>query len=55
MSEHNHHQAEIKQNHWEKELEKRSLREPPLVSKFKWLKPLTIFQSLEFRGKSLKK
>ena len=37
-------------SYWEKELEKPSLKEPPLKSKFFWLKPLTPYHSLEFRG-----
>ena len=37
-------------NHWEKELEKPSLAEPLLKSKYFWLKPLTVFHALEFKG-----
>jgi hypothetical protein len=46
-SEEAHH---VPKNYWEKELEKVSLKEPSLVSKYFWLKPLTMFHSLEFRG-----
>lgn len=37
-------------NHWEKELEKESLREPPFKSKFSWTNALTHLHALEFRG-----
>lgn len=37
-------------NHWEKELEKDSLKEPPFKSKLSWMKPLTHLHALEFRG-----
>ena len=36
--------------HWEKELQKPSLKEAPLKPKFQWMKPLTIYHTLEFRG-----
>lgn len=38
-------------NHWEEELKKESLKETPLKPKSQWLKPLTIYHSLEFKGK----
>lgn len=37
-------------NHWAKELQKESLKEPNL-RKFVWYKPLSIFHTLEFKGK----
>jgi hypothetical protein len=42
--------AERPKNHWELELEKTSLKEPALKSKYQWLKPLTVYHALEFRG-----
>ena len=44
-------QVEIEKNHWEKQLERESLKEPELVSKFNWLTPLTHIHALEFRGR----
>jgi hypothetical protein len=43
--------AHVDKNHWEKELEKESLREPPIVNKLFWQNPLTHLHALEFRGK----
>jgi hypothetical protein len=43
-------QHERPKNHWELQLEKVSLREPALKGKYYWLKPLTIYHALEFRG-----
>ena len=40
----------MSKSHWEKELEKDSLKEPPMKSKLLWIKPLTTFHSLEYRG-----
>ena len=37
-------------SYWEKELEKSSLREPPMKAKLQWLKPLSIMHRMEFRG-----
>ncbi len=42
--------AQVEKNHWEKELEKESLKEPALKSKFSWMSPLTHLHALEFRG-----
>ena len=42
--------AHVEQNHWEKQLEKESLKEPELKSKFNWTRPLTHIHALEFRG-----
>lgn len=44
------HKVKLSSNHWENELQKPSLKEPPLKSKWLWLKPLTVYHSLEFRG-----
>jgi hypothetical protein len=54
-SETDHHSETIpshvpKKSYWEKELEKPSLKEAPLVSKWNWLKPLTVYHALQFRG-----
>lgn len=38
------------ENHWEKELEKTSLKEPGFQSKFFWVKPLSYFHEMEYRG-----
>jgi hypothetical protein len=38
-------------NHWEEELKKSSLKEPPFKSKFNWLRPITAMTKCEFRGK----
>jgi hypothetical protein len=48
----NHHEvhSEKKLNHWEQELLKPSLKEPPFKKKNEWIKPLTIFHTLAFRG-----
>ena len=43
-------QHERPKNHWELQLEKVSLREPALKNKYSWLKPLTVYHALEFRG-----
>jgi hypothetical protein len=40
-------------NHWEEELKKASLKEPPFKSKLKWLNPITAFSKAEFRGNRL--
>jgi len=45
--------AEVHKNHWEKELEKESLKEPQLKSKFTWKNPMTHMHALEFRGKKI--
>jgi hypothetical protein len=37
-------------NHWAEEIKKPSLKEPPFKSKFQWLKPITAFTRLEFKG-----
>jgi hypothetical protein len=37
-------------NHWEKELEKESLKETPFKNKLSWTKALTHLHSLEFKG-----
>ena len=37
-------------NHWEKELEKDSLKEPAFKSKFQWTTALTHLHALEFKG-----
>lgn len=42
--------AHIEKNHWEKELEKESLREPALKGRFSWIHPLTHLHALEFKG-----
>ncbi len=49
----NHHEADSahKLNHWEKELLKPTLKEPGFKSKSEWIKPLTIYHTLGFRGK----
>jgi len=49
----NHHEGDSahKLNHWEKELLKPTLKEPGFKSKGEWIKPLTIFHTLAFRGK----
>jgi hypothetical protein len=44
--------SEKKLNHWEQELLKPSLKEPPFKNKSEWIKPLTIFHTLAFRGKN---
>lgn len=36
--------------HWTKELEKHSFKEPKLRNKLFWLKPLSVFHRLEYRG-----
>jgi hypothetical protein len=46
----NHTQENKTTNYWEQELKKNSLKEPPMKARFLWLKPLTIFHGLEFRG-----
>jgi hypothetical protein len=46
-----HNHKEHKKNHWEKELEKESLKEPALKPRYSWLRPLTHLHALEFRGK----
>ncbi len=45
-TEHNQQQ----ENYWLNELKKESLKEPKLKSKFFWIKPMSIFHQLEFRG-----
>lgn len=47
---HSHHHSDSK-NHWEKELEKDSLKETSLKGKLSWTNALTHLHSLEFRGK----
>lgn len=47
---HNDAQSDSKLNHWEKELLKTSLKEPAFKPKGEWVKPLTIFHTLAFRG-----
>jgi hypothetical protein len=51
---HNHNHSdphsEAKLNHWEKELLKSSLKEPSFKHKSEWVRPLTIFHTLAFRG-----
>jgi hypothetical protein len=37
-------------SYWLTELEKPFLEEPALKKKSQWLKPLTVFHALEFRG-----
>jgi len=44
------HHADSK-NHWEKELEKQSLKEAPFKGKLFWTNALTHLHSLEFKGK----
>lgn len=51
---HNHQAHLDTKNHWEKELEKESLKEPPFKGKFSWTTALTHLHSLEFRGKIIK-
>jgi hypothetical protein len=38
-------------NHWEEELKKPSLKEPPFKPKYQWLYPMTAYSKCEFRGK----
>lgn len=38
------------ENHWEKELEKPSLKEPKFQNKLFWVKPLSLFHHMEYRG-----
>ena len=38
-------------NYWEQQLQRSSLKEPPLVPKSQWIKPLSVFLALEFKGK----
>jgi hypothetical protein len=45
----NHDSHESPKNYWAKELEKPSLAEPKLT-KFMWVKPLSLFHTLEFKG-----
>lgn len=40
----------MSKSYWEKELEKDSLKEPPMKSKISWIKPMTMFHDLEYRG-----
>ncbi len=47
---HSEHIVHSSKNHWETELERPSLRESPLKSKFQWLNSLTMFHTLAFRG-----
>ena len=47
---HNHNESLPTKNHWEKELEKESLKEPGFKNKFMWLNPLTHLHAMEFRG-----
>jgi hypothetical protein len=47
---HNDHHSEKKFNHWEKELLKPSLKEAHFKNKSEWIRPLTIFHTLAFRG-----
>ncbi len=37
--------------YFEQELEKTSLREPPFNPKITWMKSLSVFTTLEFKGK----
>lgn len=56
MTEHahnDHHVDSIHKSHWEQELEKPTLKEGPYKLKFLWLKPLSAFHSMEFRGKAV--
>lgn len=48
---HTSESSHIKKSYWEKELEKDSLKEPPMKRKWHWLKPLTTYHALEFRGR----
>ena len=44
------HEKATERNYWEDQLERSNLKEPNLVSKKFWLKPLTVYHALEFRG-----
>lgn len=46
------HSAGEKLSYWEEQLKRQSLKEAPLISKYKWIRPLTVFHSLSFRGRS---
>lgn len=43
--------AEDPNNYWNQQLKRESLKEPELKMKYFWLKPLTTFHRLEFRGR----
>jgi hypothetical protein len=40
-------------SYWEQQLLRPNLKEPPMVSKYHWLKPLTVYHALEFKGNRL--
>jgi hypothetical protein len=42
--------ANNENTYWHQELKKPSLKEPPLKYKYYWLKPLSTFHRMEFRG-----
>jgi hypothetical protein len=46
-----HPQEELKKNFWEEQLKRITLKEPPMKSKWSWIKPLSGYHTLEFRGK----
>ena len=48
--EHAHHSTGHKLNYFEQELQKPSLKEPAYKSKFTWVKPLSAFHTMEFKG-----
>jgi hypothetical protein len=49
---HSSHNEDSKSHlsYWEQQLKRPNLQEPPLVGKFHWLKPLTVYHVLEFKG-----
>ena len=38
------------EDYFQNEMKKESLKEPKMISKFRWNKPLSIFHDLEFKG-----
>ncbi len=49
MSPHSDH-GETKLDYWEEQLKRPSLKEPAMKTKYYWLKPLTVYHALEFKG-----
>ena len=42
-------------NYWEQQLQRSSLKEPPFIPKSQWIRPLSAFLTLEFKGNLINK
>jgi len=51
---HSHHSNISGNQYWEQQLARNSLKEVPFVSKKHWLKPLSSFLTLEYKGRIFK-